>query len=72
MRRIAGPLLFGLGAFLLVAGLLLRFYAYPKLATAPIDQNSVTRLEATGATLFDSSTLKEIQTDLSIQSRTVG
>ena len=72
MRRIAGPLLFGLGAFLLVAGLLLRFYAYPKLATAPIDQNSVTRLEATGATLFDTTTLKEIQTDLTIQSRTVG
>ena len=72
MRRIAGPLLFGLGAFLLVAGLLLRFYAYPKLATAPIDQNSVTRLEASDATLFDATTLKEIQTDLSIQSRTVG
>ncbi len=72
MRRIAGPLLFGLGAFLLVAGLMLRFYAYPKLAIAPIDQNSVTRLEAIGATVFDSTTLKEIQTDLSIESRTVG
>jgi hypothetical protein len=72
MRRILGPLLFGLGAFLLVAGLLLRFYAYPKVATAPIDQNSVTKLEATGAELFDTATLKPITTDLSVQSRTVG
>jgi hypothetical protein len=72
MRRIAGPLLFGLGAFLLVSGLLLKFYAYPKLAVAPIDQNSVTKLEATGAELFDTTTLKPITTDLSIESRTVG
>ena len=55
MRRILGPLLFGLGVFLLVGGLLLRFYAYPRVAVAPIDQNSVTKLEATGATLFDTS-----------------
>jgi hypothetical protein len=72
MRRFLGPLLFGLGAFLLIAGLLLRFYAYPKLAVAPIDQNSVTRLEATDAELFDTATLKPITTDLSIESRTVG
>jgi hypothetical protein len=72
MRRILGPTLFGLGAFLLVAGLLLRFYAYPRVATAPIDQNSVTKLEATGATLFDTGTLSEITTDLDVQSRTVG
>lgn len=72
MRRILGPLLFGLGAFLLVAGLLVKFYAYPRLAVAPIDQNSVTRLQATGAEIFDTTTLKPLDTDLSIQSRTVG
>ncbi len=72
MRRFVGPLLFGLGVFLLVAGLLVRFYAYPRVAVAPIDQNSVTKLQATGAEIFDTSTLKPLTTDLSIQSRTVG
>jgi hypothetical protein len=42
------------------------------VATAPIDQNSVTKLEATDATLFDAGTLSEITTDLAVQSRTVG
>ena len=72
MRRILGPLLFGLGAFLLVAGLLLKFYAYPRVAVAPVDQNSVTNLQATGAEIFDTSTLKPLSTDLAVQSRTVG
>ena len=72
MRRYLGPVLFGLGAFLLVAGLLLKFYAYPRLALAPIDQDSVTKLQAKGATIFDTSTLQPITTDLSVQSRTVG
>src|SRR4051794_38565871 len=72
MRRFLGPVLFGLGAFLLVAALLLKFYAYPRVAVAPIDQNSVTKLQATGAEVFDTTTLKPITTDLAIQSRTVG
>ena len=72
MRRFLGPVLVGLGVFLVVVGVLLRFYAYPKLAVAPIDQNSVTKLSATDATLFDTATLSEITTDLSVQSRTVG
>jgi len=72
MRRILPPVLVGLGLFLIVTGLLVRFYAYPQLAQTPIDQNGVTHLEAKGATLFDASTLTEITTDLSIQNRTVG
>lgn len=72
MRRFLGPVLFGLGAFLLVAGLLLKFYAYPRVAVAPIDQDSVTKLQATGAEIFDATTLKPLTTDLSVQSRTVG
>jgi hypothetical protein len=72
MRRILGPLLVGLGVFLLLGGLLLKIYAYPKLAIVPADQNSITRLEAKGATLFDTSTLKPITTDLSVANRTVG
>lgn len=72
MRRFAGPILVGIGAFLLLGALLVKFYAYPKLAIAPIDQNSTTALEAKDATIFDIGTLKEIQTDLSIKATTRG
>lgn len=72
MRRLLGPILVGIGAFLVVTGVLSRFYAYPALAVAPIDQNSVTSLEATGATIFDLSTLKEVTTDMSVKNATRG
>lgn len=72
MRRFLGPILVGSGAFLLVAAVLLRFYAYPQLAVAPIDRDSVTNLEATDATLFDTSLLREITTDLSVATTTRG
>lgn len=72
MRRIVAPVLIGLGAFLLIGSLMLRFYAYPRLAVAPADQNSVTELAATGATIFDVSTLETITTDLSISATTRG
>jgi hypothetical protein len=71
-HRLSGAILSGLGAFLLLAGLMVHFYAVPKLSIAPIDQNSVTSLEAKGATLFDTSTLKPLTTDLSVKARTVG
>lgn len=74
MRRHLAPVLIGLGVFLVVAALLLRFYAYPKLAVAPIDQDSVTELTAENAVLFDSdpAVLDTFQTDLTVLSRTVG
>lgn len=72
MRRQLHLVLIGLGAFLLVAAFMLRFYAYPKLAVAPIDQNSVTSLSATDATIFDIASLQPITTDLSVEVRTVG
>lgn len=72
MRRFLGPVLVGLGVFLVVGGLLLRFYAYPRLAVAPIDQNSVTKLEAKGANIFDTTALKPLTTDLAVQNKTVG
>ena len=59
MRRILGPLLVGVGCFLIVAALMVRFYAYPKLAVAPVNQNSVTKLQAEGATFFNTGTLTE-------------
>lgn len=72
MRRLLGPILIGIGAFLVVAGLLARFYAYPALAVAPMDQNSVTELEAKDATIFDLSTIKEVTTDMSVVNKTTG
>lgn len=70
--RLLGAILAGLGALLFVAGGLVHFYVVPALAVAPIDQNSVTSLEAKNATLFDTATLAPITTDLSIKARTVG
>jgi hypothetical protein len=65
-------ILVGLGAFLLIGALLLRFYAYPTLAVAPQDQNSVSRLVGPNATVFDTATLSEITTDLVTTARTSG
>lgn len=72
MRRILGPLLVGVGCFLIVAALMVRFYAYPKLAVAPENQNSVTKLQAEDATYFNTATLTEEQTDLSVENQTLG
>ena len=72
MRRILGPLLVGLGCFLLVAALMVRFYAYPQLAVAPVNQNGVTKLEAQDATYFNTATLSEEQTDFSVENQTLG
>jgi hypothetical protein len=52
MRRGVGFVLVGLGAFLLVIGLMSKFYAVPKLEKLPLDQYSRTLASATG-TLFD-------------------
>jgi hypothetical protein len=40
MRKVAGLVALGLGAFLLVSALLLKVYAYPALAKVPLDQYS--------------------------------
>ena len=70
--RLLGAVLAGLGAVLFVAGLLVPLYVVPTLAVAPIDQSSITSLEAKDATIFDTATLKPITTDLSVKARTVG
>ncbi|QNN53032.1 DUF3068 domain-containing protein [Nocardioides mesophilus] len=72
MRRIVGLVLVGLGMFLLVLAPLARFYAYPKLAVAPYDQNTLTVLNGPGATVFDIASLSEIRTDLTTTAKTVG
>ena len=47
----------GAGAFLLVMGLLLRFYAAPRLIAAPVNLDQTDKLVATGASYFDQSAL---------------
>jgi len=54
MRRIGGPVLVGLGVFLIVAAALVRFYALPALTKVPAGYHSTTHLEATGAQVFNS------------------
>ncbi|MDT0201317.1 DUF3068 domain-containing protein [Nocardioides sp. AE5] len=61
-----------MGAFCLVAAVLLRFYAYDKVAVAPVDQNSVSTLVGPNATVFDTGELEEIQTELTTTAKTVG
>jgi len=72
MRGKSGPILFGVGAFLIVAALLAKFYAYPTLAVAPQDPNSETVLTADDATVFDTATLSEVDTSLTSVVKTVG
>ncbi|MEZ0580899.1 DUF3068 domain-containing protein [Nocardioides sp. MH1] len=67
-----GPVLVGLGVFLVVAAALVRFYAYPALARVPAGYHSTTELEATGAQIFNSDpdVLAPEVHDLDITSKT--
>jgi len=48
----------GFGAFFLTLTLLMRFYAYPKLAVVPSDQNTQQLVTDDHASYFDADTLK--------------
>ncbi len=71
MRRMS-LVLIALGAFLIVLGPMIRWYAYPRLAVAPANQRSITTLVGENATIFDIGTLKEITTDLTTVVNTTG
>ncbi|WP_436698233.1 DUF3068 domain-containing protein [Nocardioides sp. BYT-33-1] len=73
MRSKLAAVSVGLGVFLIVAAALVRFYAYPVLATVPPDYEGVTQLEAEGAEVFNSDpdVLAPETTDLRISSRTI-
>lgn len=73
MRRLIGPVLVGLGVFLIVAAGLVRFYAYPALAKTPTNFESTTHLEASDAQVFNSdpAVLEPEVHDLEITSVTV-
>lgn len=72
MRGKLGPILAGVGGFLLVLGIMLNVYAYPRLAVAPLDQESISTVEGPDATLFDIDSLSEIETDTVTTANTVG
>lgn len=71
MRRMSLAMI-AVGAFLIVLAPMIRFYVYPHVAVAPVNQRSTTGLEAKGATIFDATKLEEVTTDLSIKVDTVG
>ncbi|MQY07039.1 DUF3068 domain-containing protein [Actinomadura macrotermitis] len=58
MRRVAGLILIALGAFGLAMAPLFRFYVAERVVAAPLDHYQLTRLEASGASYFDTATLK--------------
>jgi len=58
MRKTLGLIALGLGAFLLVAGGMLRLYAYPSLAKVPLDQYSKSVSQGSGMEAFYVSDLQ--------------
>lgn len=57
LRKLALPFLIGLGAFLIVMALGLKFWAPDKLAIIPLDQNTRQVLNDQNAKFFDADTL---------------
>lgn len=56
MRKAA--VMIGFGAFFLTMALLMRFYAYPKLAVVPLDQNTQQTVTDDNAKFFDADKVK--------------
>lgn len=56
MRQVIGLALTGFGIFLLVTGVLVRFYVVPQVIQAPVDSYQKTTLIAENATYLDAST----------------
>jgi len=60
MRRVIGPALAGVGAFLVVAALLLPTWVAGQVIKFPNNEYFVSTLQATGASYFSPSQLKPI------------
>lgn len=71
MRRTFAYVLIGLGFFCLVLAPLLRFWATPALAKAPLDQDAETVSRAPGATYLDTSILSVREGRTLVATRTV-
>jgi hypothetical protein len=70
--RKTGIALIGLGAFLVVVGVLSPLHAYDRLAVVPLDQDTRTVSEGAGATVFDLAQQQEITVDLRSTRRVLG
>jgi hypothetical protein len=62
--RVIGRVIVGVGVFLLVLAPFMRWYAYPRLAVAPLDQTLRIVSNGPGANVFDTKTLTNIKTNL--------
>lgn len=72
MGKKLGAVLIGLGVLLIVLGLMMKFYAYDRLAVAPMNQKSVSYSEAQGATIFSIADQQEVTKDLLTTVNVVG
>jgi hypothetical protein len=72
VRKISAIILLGFGAFLLVGAILLKWYAYPRLAVAPLDQDIVQVSSGPDAEIFDQGELRNRTTDLTATRRVIG
>lgn len=73
MRKFLLPaIVMGVGAFILTMGLLFKFYAYPKLAVVPTDQNSTSVIQDPDATFFDADNVKPGSGELTTTVRIIG
>jgi hypothetical protein len=75
VRRIVGFVLLGLGVFAVALGLLLRFWAYPQLAKAPLDTKATSVAEGVGITALVIETVDgvpqpEVRDNLNLRSTT--
>lgn len=75
MRRVVTYILLGLGVFAIALGLLLRVYAYPRLAKTPLDIDTTSVAQGSGVTALvyvpnGSSSTPEIRENLSLTSVT--
>lgn len=60
MRRVVGLIVSGLGSFLLVSGLLLRFYVAGQVVRFPLNEYQITTLAGKDVTYFSPSLLKDV------------
>ena len=72
MRRYLPVVLISVGAFLVAAALVLRFFGSAQLAVAEEDPREMTTMRASGATVFVPSTQTEITSDVTVKQYTVG
>lgn len=72
MGKKTGLSLVGVGVFLVVLALLMKFYAYGRLAVVPFDQKTTTHSIGKNATIFDIATQGEVTTDLESTQNVVG